>query len=441
MPEQIELKFVDDQITPWGGLSLLVKLLDRCKFNQVLSELPLPEQGSNRGYSPQQLIYGLFAGVWCGAGCFGHLDLIRHDKALCKLLGFSRGADHRAYQRYLNKFTQATNQRVFGYLFRWFFDQLQFTNYTLDFDSTVINRSGEQQGAAVGYNPKRPGRKSHHPLLAFVADLRMIANYWLRPGNTGATTNYLSFLEDTLSHLPNKQVGLIRMDSGFYSKEIFDYLEQRSLSYIIACRFTSRFKYALVRQKVWVEIADGIEVAETTYQADDWQNPRRIVMVRQHIDKRPNAAGKQIKQLELFTDDERLGEYRFSCFITNLTLPARAVYDLYRGRADSENRIKELKQDFMMDKFSTQNFWACEACGAFIIMAYNFMSLFRHTIINSKQKPFLRTIRFQYLAIPAYFNQAKDRKILHLARTLRLREAFVRLWNSIDDLVLPYQSY
>jgi hypothetical protein len=35
-------------------------------------------------------------------------------------------------------------------------------------------------------------------LLAFVADIRMVANYLLRPGNTGATTNFLSFLENAI---------------------------------------------------------------------------------------------------------------------------------------------------------------------------------------------------------------------------------------------------
>lgn len=60
-------------------------------------------------------------------------------------------------------------------MFRWFFSQLVFDNYTLDFDSTVIVRKGNQQGEAKGYNPKRPGRPSHNPLLAFVSDVRMIA--------------------------------------------------------------------------------------------------------------------------------------------------------------------------------------------------------------------------------------------------------------------------
>ena len=55
--------------------------------------------------------------------------------------------------------------------------------------STVMVRKGSQEGAAKGHNPKRPGRLSHHPLLAFVSDVRMIANYWLRPGNTSASVS------------------------------------------------------------------------------------------------------------------------------------------------------------------------------------------------------------------------------------------------------------
>ena len=184
-----DLKFVNKEITPFGGLSLFFKMLDKCHFSEHLAQSDIPVQGSNRGYNPIQPILGLFAGVWCGANCFGHLDVVRYDAALCKLLGWTRGADHRSYQRYFNKFSQAINQRVFGELFSWFFSELYFDNYTLDFDSTVMIREGNQEGAAKGYNPKRPGRLSHHPLLAFVSDVRMIANYWLRPGNTAASSN------------------------------------------------------------------------------------------------------------------------------------------------------------------------------------------------------------------------------------------------------------
>lgn len=329
---------------------------------------------------------------------------------------------------------------MFSELFSWFFSELVFDNYTLDFDSTVMVREGSQEGAAKGYNPKRPGRPSHHPLLAFVSDVRMIANYWLRPGNTSASTNYLSFLEDTLSRLQDKRVGLIRMDSGFFSGNILGYLEQRQLSYIIACRLNNRIKYSLTHEKTWVEVADGLEIAETTYQAEHWDSPKRIVMVRQEVKKRPKAAGKQVRELELFEDEQDFGKYRYSCFVTNLALPAKIVYDSYRGRADSENRIKELKYDFSIDDFVSHNFWATEACGNFIVMAYNFMSLFRHALINSDKKKFLKTIRYELISTPAYLGKKKDKHILYLARSLKTRKSFLSIWEKLKDFSLPYNT-
>ena len=435
-----DIKFVNKEITPFGGLSLFFKRLEKCRFDEHLEQSGLPVQGSNRGYKPLQLILGLFAGVWCGASCFGHLDAVRYDTVLCKLLGWERGADHRAYQRYFNKFSQAVNQRVFGRLFSWFFSELVFDNFTLDFDSTVIVREGNQEGAVKGYNPKRPGRPSHHPLLAFISDVRMIANYWLRPGNTSSSTNYIAFLEDTLSRLGNKRVGLVRMDSGFFAKDILDCLEKKKIHYIVACRFNNRIKYSITHERTWVEITDGLEISETTYQANSWEKPRRIVMVRQEIEKRPNATDKSIRQLALFENENDFGKHRYSCFVTDLELPAKTVYDSYRGRADSENRIKELKYDFSIDDFVTNNFWATEACGNFIVMAYNFMSLFRHALVNSNKKQFLKTIRYELISTPAYLGKTKDKHILYLARSLKTRHSFLSIWEKMKDFSLPYNT-
>ena len=438
MIDKLDIAFTNKEITPFGGLVLLYKMLERCHFQEALSACPLPTQGSNRGYSPEQLIEGLFTGVWCGACCYNHLDIVRFDPTLCKLMGYDRGPDHRAYQRYFEKFTQTTNQEVFGQLYKWFFDSLCFDNFTLDFDSTVMTRCGEQEGSAVGYNPKRPGRSSHHPLLAFVADERMIANYWLRPGNTSATTNFLSFLEDTLARLEGKKVGLIRMDSGFFGDNILSYLESKNLDYIVACRFNNGIKAALVQETKWVEVGNGIAIGDTTYQAADWKAPRRIVMVRQDTDIRPKCAGKKIKkikgkQLSLFPEYADLGRYRYSCYVTSLILPAKVVYDSYRGRADSENRIKEIKYDFAADKFVSHDFWATEACDSFIIMAYNFLSLFRHAIVNSNKHAFLKTLRYKVLNISAYLEKSENKNILRLARSTRQRKSFIGLWNTTSE--------
>ncbi|MDD3250468.1 MAG: transposase, partial [Smithellaceae bacterium] len=109
----------------------------------------------------------------------------------------------------------------------------------LDFDSTVVTRNGQQQGACRGYNPARPGRASHHPLLAFIADFRLIANFWLRPGNVHSANNVLQFLESTLAHLAGKTVGLLRADSGFFDDAFLSELEFKHIPYVVAAKEAS----------------------------------------------------------------------------------------------------------------------------------------------------------------------------------------------------------
>lgn len=230
------------------------------------------------------------------------------------------------------------------------------------------------------------------------------------------------------------------MDSDFFTNEILDSLEYMEMNYIVACRFNNRIKYSLTHEKVWIELADGLEISETAYQANSWDKPRRIIMVRQEIEKRPNATGKQVRQLELFENGNDFGRYRYSHLVTNLRLPARIVQDSYRGKADSGNSIKELKYDFSIDDFVISNFWATEACGNFIVLAYNSMSLFRHTLINSDKKQFLKTIRYEFISTPDYLGRTKDKHILYLARSLKTRLSFLAICKEIKDFSLPYDT-
>jgi hypothetical protein len=159
-------------------------------------------------------------------------------------------------------------------------------------------------------------------------------------------------------------------------------------------------------------------------------------MVRQEIKKRPEAAGRQLK---LFEDEYLYKDYRFSCFVTNMTLPAKTIYDLYRGRADAENRIKELKYDFGSESFSCKNFWATEAMLNTIMIAYNIMSLFRQVVVGTKAQQFLKTLRYKVFAIGAYVVKDGNSKILKLSLAMKRREWFMGLWASSYMIALPYK--
>ena len=117
----------------------------------------------------------------------------------------------------------------------------------------------------------------------------MVANFWLRSGNTYTSNNFRGFLSDTIEKLNGKKIGLIRADSGFYGKDIFDYLEENEQvgSYIIAARQYKPIQQKIAGHPLWIKVSNGIEVGETSYQSPLWDKPRRLVMVRQLITERP----------------------------------------------------------------------------------------------------------------------------------------------------------
>jgi hypothetical protein len=150
-----------------------------------------------------------------------------------------------------------------------------------------------------------------------------------------------------------------------------------------------------------------------------------MVVVRQLIKERPQAAGKTLR---LFADEEIYNQYRYGCYVTNMTLPAAEIWRLYRGRADSENRIKELKADFGLDSFNLKQFFGTEASLIFAMIGYNLMALFRQFILNSKVQHTLSTLRYKTFAIGAYFEEIEGKYTLKMALTLKRREWFTGLW-------------
>ncbi len=411
-------------------------MLQKIKFRELIEDnLDLPVPGSNRGYQASTIIESFITSIWCGANRFMHTEVTRHDAALGKIFGWKHTPGQDTYKRFFGKFTQATNQAVGDYFYTWIFDNFRFDHFTLDVDSTVMTRYGQQQGAKKGYNPKKKGRNSHHPLIAFIDDVKLVANMWLRSGNTSSANNFLPFLEDTLAKLKNKTVGLLRLDSGFCQSDILDYVEQKHLDYIVAAKFTHPIQRLIAGDNKWVTLDNGIQICEQDYQSEVWQKPRRIVIVRQKIKDRPQATGKQLK---LFAEEEVYRNYRYSAYVTNLNFAASDVWRLYRGRAEAENRIKELKYDFGFDSFNLNNFYATEAALTFAMIAYNLMSLFRTFILQEKTQKTLSTLRYRTFAMGAYFVKINGKNVLKIALSKKRRAWFSGLWNYTKIFEYPF---
>ena len=101
--------------------------------------------------------------------------------------------------------------------------------------------------------------------------------------------------------------------------------------------------------------------------------------------------------------------------MTNLELPVVKIWALYNGRADCENRIKELKQDVGLESFCLMDFWATEASFRWIMVAYNLMSLFQHVGLNQRKNRTLKTPKAQCFAIGAWTSEHARKTVLKLS--------------------------
>lgn len=432
----MKFEYSDKPVTPWGGLLQMKQLLDKSGIGEQLKRIGLPESQSNNRIHSWEIVEALFVSVWIGASRFSHTAVVRVDETIKEIFGWKRVASAATYSRFFKKFSWATNTHVFTEINAWFFQQLKFDNYTLDVDSSVLTRHGQQEGSLRGYNPSKRGRPSHHPLFAFLSDVRMVANCWLRSGNTASSTNCVAFLRETFTILKGKTIGLFRADSGFCTEKIFSFLEERQtpIAYVIAGRWHGPLQLQMRDIHTWHVVDKGIWITESTYRAKEWSRSRRIVILRQSVGLRPKAGGKTLK---LFDDTQLYKNYRYHCFFTNQSLPAKEIWEQYKRRGDAENRIQELKQDFGMNGFCLNQFFATEAALRMVMIAYNVMSLYRQFSGQTHVHQRLSTLRFHCFAVGSWIVTKGRQRVLKMSVPLKRRQWFDGLFAEIQRNQLP----
>ena len=155
----VKFEYTERNISAWGGMLLMKEVLDRSGVKEKFRSLDLPKRGSNRGYDAIDIIESFMVCIWLGGVRFSHTAFVHFDEVLKEIFGWKRVASISTYTRFFRKFSNKRNNAIYPELNRWFFEQIPIKKYTLDVDYTVVTRYGDQEGASVGYNPKKPGSK------------------------------------------------------------------------------------------------------------------------------------------------------------------------------------------------------------------------------------------------------------------------------------------
>ena len=115
--------------------------------------------------------------------------------------------------------------------------------YSLDLDSTeLLHEDGHQEGVKIGYT--RKGLKPClHPLLAVLEEVKLVVQFWLRPGNAPSAGNVVNFTLDLLANLPRHiRLRLVRADCGFCEDPWLNLLESQGLRYIVVAKLNIKIQ-------------------------------------------------------------------------------------------------------------------------------------------------------------------------------------------------------
>jgi len=110
---EFEIGFTDKEITPWGGMALMKKMLDQSKIDDLIKSMGFSEPGSNSGYRAEQIIKSFLVSVWCGANRFLHTEVTRHDDVIRRIYGWKRMCGQDTYKRFSEVYTGGKSAGIY----------------------------------------------------------------------------------------------------------------------------------------------------------------------------------------------------------------------------------------------------------------------------------------------------------------------------------------
>ena len=421
---QVFYDFGSKNLTGFGGLKAFSVFLERLEAEEALSTLNLGYRPTK--YSVSRILCCFMLGMVAGFERVRETARLGRDRSLRAILGWSAFPVQSTLSRVLCRFSEDSVVSLIklsaSLLERFRKDWREFNVLHLDLDSHVRTVYGtEIEEANRGYNPKKKGRRSFHPLLAFIGETRDYLRGKLRPGNTTASTGAADFLKDCLEQidLSRLQKLVVRADSGFCYQDFLQVLESRpsKIIYALAMRLNR------VHQRRFVHLdyscvegsrpEEQLEIA--TYISCDWpdKRPRRVVVIRQAIpeNEAQDVCGKQLKLFEL-------QGYSWRAIVTNSIAPSEAVWRDYNHRANCENHIKEA-MEFGLDWTASKSFWANAAHFQLVMLTYNIFNWYKEVALNQEDKRnSVRFLRDVLIKVPVILK--------HSARQMRL--SFPKDW-------------
>jgi len=161
-------------VTALGQLSFFIEFLKRTElFDQWVIACPLQLTSPNAP-ALRDILGTILLSVLSGHTRYSHITTVRTDKVNAPLLGMNKIVSEDSVRRALIKMPELESKEWLMTELKNCYSEILNIPWILDVDTTVKCLYGHQEGAVVGYNPKKPGRPSHTYHTYMIANIRMI---------------------------------------------------------------------------------------------------------------------------------------------------------------------------------------------------------------------------------------------------------------------------
>lgn len=389
-----KLAATEETLTAQGGLALFGEYLSAmCVGALIGHELPGP--GSAAGYAAPAHVLPLVLMLAGGGRSLEDLRVLRRDLGLRDLLQLDVIPSSDATGDWMRRMGrtnagaqgsegQAGLQRGNRCVFRRLLRQDDRQNYTLDIDATQI--AADKREAHYTYK----GEKGYMPMVGHIAELGLIAGHEFREGNAAPAARNLEFMQACEANMPKqKKIAAIRADSAAYQASIINWCEESDKVFAIGADQDVAVKamIAAIPESGWKAYRDG-EIAETVHCMNKTAKAFRLIVMR-----RP-------REQDLFEEKSPLGwqKWRYHAIASNrCNEDAAATMEWYGKRGDcSENRIKDLKIGFAMERMPCGTFEANAVFFSIGVLTYNLYLGFRSEALGSGwERSQVQTVRWR----------------------------------------------
>jgi len=383
----------DAPMTPVGQVAFFIDFLKTANlYMPWVQDCPLHRTSPNAAEVPD-VLGTQFLTVLGGNWRYAHVAALRCDRVTPGLLNMSETVSEDTVRRaFVNADADACAEWQRQHLRRTY-EPLLYEPYILDLDTTVKPLYGRQEGATVGYNPSKPGRPSHVLHTYFIANLRLVLDVEVHPGNQTAACYTRPGLWRFVDGLPRAAwPTFLRGDVAFGNEDMMVDAETRGLAYLFKLRMSRNVKELVrlvsVPGTAWADAGQGWEGVESPLLLQGWSRERRVVVLRRGLRQprrrpRKNARGGT-PFLPFFHVVPEAERYEYAILVTSLADPILALAQHYRDRGDAENNFDELKNQWGWGGFVTKDMKRTQIMARITAQIYNWWTIFVRLAVPDK---------------------------------------------------------